>query len=109
MKGEKSGVTRTNYAPDFKADIIRMLISGKRVSEISETFGIGSSILFRWKRVSMMKSKSKSEGNQSEHNLKLAAEAEKLRKENQRLKEERDILKKALRLFSRSDEETFTS
>lgn len=46
MKGEKSGVTRTSYAPDFKADIIRMLISGKRVSEIALThlFGVLSAL-----------------------------------------------------------------
>ncbi len=50
MKGEKSGVRRTSYAPDFKADIIRMLVSGKRVSEVAATFGIGSNILYRWKK-----------------------------------------------------------
>ncbi len=56
-----------------------------------------------------MKNKNKAEENQNEYSLKLAAEAEKLRKENLRLKEERDILKKAFRLFSSSDEEMFTS
>ena len=40
MGSQKKTRERRSYDPDFKAEILRMLISGKKVSEISETFGI---------------------------------------------------------------------
>ena len=40
MKDEKKSKPRHSYKPDFKAEMLKMLISGKKVSEISETFGI---------------------------------------------------------------------
>ena len=40
MGSQKKTRARRSYDPDFQAEILRMLISGKKVSEISETFGI---------------------------------------------------------------------
>jgi transposase-like protein len=40
MESQKRKKERRSYEPDFKAEILKMLISGKKVSEISETFGI---------------------------------------------------------------------
>ncbi len=40
MEGQKANKGRRSYEPDFKAEILRMLISGKSVKEVSETFGI---------------------------------------------------------------------
>ncbi|TKT84872.1 transposase [Dyadobacter frigoris] len=48
MKDEKKSKQRRNYEPDFKAEILKMIISGKKVSEISETFGIAENLLYRW-------------------------------------------------------------
>ena len=40
MENQKKSKERRSYEPDFKAEILKMLIFGKKVSEISETFGI---------------------------------------------------------------------
>ena len=77
------------------------MISGKKVSEISETFGIAENLLYRWTTSSTMKTKAKI--NESEGNSKLVAENAKLRAEIERLKIDRAILKKALGLLSSSD------
>lgn len=93
---------RHHYASDFKEEIIRMLHSGKNVQELSKRFGIGTNILYTWKKKSIMKNKNKTIEDQSDFSLKIISENEKLKKENLRLREERDILKKALSLFSKS-------
>ena len=94
--------SRRKYDDDLKVEILRMINSGKNVKEISETFDIGENVLYRWKTDQNMKTKTKSSEEQSNFTLKLIAENEVLKKENNRLQTERDILKKALTLFSMS-------
>lgn len=101
MERHKANKGRRSYEPDFKAEILRMLISGKSVKEVSETFGIAENLLYRWKTVSKMKTKAKS--TESESSVKLIAEIAKLKAENAKLKTDREILKKALGLLSSSD------
>jgi transposase len=43
-ESKKRSKKRRSYEPDFKAEILKMLISGKKVSEISETFGIAENV-----------------------------------------------------------------
>lgn len=47
MENQKSSKERRSYEPDFKAEILKLLISGKRVKEISETFEISKNLLYR--------------------------------------------------------------
>lgn len=101
MESQKKTRERRSYEPDFKAEILKMLFSGKKVSEIAETFGIAENLLYRWKTLSTMKTKVKA--NESESNSKLATENAKLKAEIERLKTDREILKKALGLLSSSD------
>jgi len=101
MDNQKKSKKRRNYEPDFKAEIIKMLISGKKVSEISETFGIAENLLYRWKTLSTMKAKVKV--SESESSGKASVEIAKLKAEIERLKTDREILKKALGLLSSSD------
>ena len=103
MESKKTKKTHTHYEPDFKEEILRMLNSGKNVDEISKTFGIGRNVLYNWKNKSQMKTKTKTSEEQTSYSLKLISENEQLRKENVRLQSERDILKKALVLFSTSN------
>jgi len=101
MGSQKKTRERRSYDPDFKAEILRMLISGKKVSEISETFGIAENLLYRWKTLSAMKTKAKV--GETESSIKAAAEIAKLKAEIERLKTDREILKKALGLLSSSN------
>ena len=95
--------SRRKYDDDLKFEILRMINSGKNVKEISETFDIAENVLYRWKTDQNMKTKTKTSEEQSNFTLKLIAENEALKKENSRLQTERDILKKALTLFSMSN------
>jgi len=112
MEVKKAKKLHTHYEPDFKEEILRMRIaaqlnSGKNVDEISKTFGIGRNVLYTWKSKSKMKTKTKTSEEQTTYSLnrnadRLISENELLKKENARLQSERDILKKALVLFSTS-------
>ena len=89
-----------------------MLNSGKNVDEISKTFGIDRNV-FGWRSVYLEKQipdedKTKTSEEQTTYSLnrntdQLISENEQLKKENTRLQSERDILKKALVLFSISN------
>jgi transposase len=102
MEVKKTKKSYTRYEDDFKEELLRMLNSGKSVDEISKTFGISRNVLYTWKSKFQMKSKTKTSEEQTSYHLKLISENEQLRKENARLQSERDILKKALVLFSTS-------
>lgn len=103
MERVKKVKTRRVFDDDFKAEIVKMLNSGKNVPELSKSFDIAENILYRWKTNQNMKKQTKTSEQQSTYLLQTIAENEKLRKDVSRLQDERDILKKALTLFSKSD------
>ena len=69
--------------------------SGRTVREISEDFGIHENILFRWKK-EYQNSANPFPGNGNP----IEKELFELKKENAILREEREILKKAVAIFS---------
>lgn len=89
---------RRKYDREFKQEAIRMLKSGKGTKEVSELLGVSEQVLYNWKSKEMGLSASE---NSTE--LKAAREeAEQLRKRLKEAETERDILKKALHIFSRT-------
>ncbi|MFC0185960.1 Transposase [Pseudarcicella hirudinis] len=109
MKSGKTVKVRRHYEADFKQELMRMLASGRSAKDISESFGIGENLLYRWKRMATKKAKMSMGSTSNDKSLKLAEEVAKLRAENQRLKADRDVLKKALGLLSQSDSGTSMS
>jgi transposase len=92
MKQERNTKKKyRKYDASFKADAVRQMEQGRSVAELSVSLGVGQSLLHRWKK----DSKGGSSG--------ASAETRQLRKEMKRLKEENEILKKALSIFSRLD------
>ena len=91
---------RKKYDNDFKVMIVELLKSGRRAKEISDEYNINDGIIRRWKREYKAKSgdfSKKRELSIHEQELKL------LKKELREVRLERDILKKAMKIFSRSD------
>jgi transposase len=91
--------TRRKYTREFKLEAVDLLeTSGKSASQIERELGIGGGCLSRWKREF---------GEEGEHAFpghgRLPPDQERLRhleRENEILRQERDILKKAVAIFS---------
>ena len=88
------------YDNELKVTIVELLHSGMKAKQISEDYGIQPSVISRWKKDYEAKSgdfSKKKELTMEEQELKA------LRKELRDVKMERDILKKAVSIFSKSD------
>ena len=93
MKRESKSKKRRQYDATFKADLLRMHEQGRSVSSLSESFGINENLIYRWKSAAKVSSK--------QVDSSLAEENKQLRNELVEMRQERDILKKALAIFSR--------
>ncbi|WP_298352379.1 transposase [Runella sp.] len=93
MEKPKVNRKRRKYDENFKLEVLKMVDSGRTVPEVSAAMGIGENLLYKWKA----DDKSKKSPNLNQQN----AELEQLRKQLKQAEMERDILKKALSIFSR--------
>ena len=90
--------TRRRFDLQFKLDAVRLIGEGGRtMAQISRDLGVSITQLGRWKE-RFGGDASKRKGTPASGD---AAEMEKLRRELALIKEEREILKKALAVFSR--------
>jgi transposase len=98
METEK---TRRSYGAEFKRDAVKLVIDGGRnAKEVSKGLGINENILYRWIKQYREDPENAFPGN---GNLKPEdEELRRLRRELMDVKEERDILKKAVGIFSRT-------
>jgi transposase len=87
--------TRRKYDADFKSEVVKMLTNGQTAACISKALGISENLIYRWKNQNQGVKKVSSE--QSE----LALENQQLKDRVRQLETEREILKKALSIFSR--------
>jgi transposase len=91
---------RRKYDREFKKEIVRLVEEGNRpVKELAEDLEIHPHLIYKWRR------KFLDEGNHAfpgkGHMKPEEAELRKIKKELADVKEERDILKKALAIFSK--------
>ena len=93
MRQQKTNTARRHYDAEFKSNALQMLENGRSIKSLSQALGIKESLLYNWK--SKAKKQKNAPENRAENELKS------LRKELKEVKEERDILKKALSIFSR--------
>jgi transposase len=100
MTGKSTKKTRRKYDDSFKEDVLRMIMTGRPVSEIAEALGISENLIYTWKKKAQKGSES-SNGAVGGYNADVLKENERLRAELKRAEQERDILKKALVVFSR--------
>ena len=80
---------RRKYDEEFKQQALMMVRNGQSVRSVAEALGISETLLHQWKRAAR--------ANQSTAEL----EVEQLRQRLKQVEMERDILKKALSIFSR--------
>jgi transposase len=91
---------RTKYENEFKVMIVELLKSGIKTEQVGNDYGLNVSMISRWKREYKTKL-----GEFSKKRVLCIEEQElkALMKELRDVKEERDILKKAVSIFSKSD------
>jgi transposase len=90
---------RRTYTREFKREAVRLLdSSGKPAARIEEDLGIGDGCLLRWKKQLVEEGETAFPGHG-----RMTPEQERVReleRENLVLRQERDILKKAIAIFS---------
>lgn len=82
---------RRRYDADFKASALQMIQNGQSVPAVSRALGVGENLLHRWRRLSKQQVETRGQSD----------EVERLQRQVKQLEMERDILKKALSIFSR--------
>ena len=88
------------YDRQFKEEAVRLVTEGGRqVTEVARGLGIHENLLHTWKRKYKKDPSGSFPG--KGHLKPQGEELRKLQKENANLKEEREILKKALAIFSK--------
>jgi transposase len=93
----KVGSTRRRFTPDYKAEAVQYVIaSGQPVAEVARNLGIVEATLGRW----VARARENGETKEPDLDVSERVELQRLRKENQQLKMERDFLKKAAAFFA---------
>jgi len=88
---------RRNHTKEFKEEAVKLVLEqGYAISEAARNLGVNPNLLGRWKREM---EESGNSGSVSMMNIQV--ELKQLRKENKRLKLEREILKKASTFFAK--------
>jgi transposase len=88
---------RRTYTDEFKAQMVKLYESGKPKNEIISEYDLTPTAFNTWIKRSATTGSFKEKDNRTEEENELI----KLRKENQRLKMENDILKQAALIFGR--------
>ncbi len=87
------GSRRRRFSDEFKCEAVRLAFEGSRpVAEVARELEVRPDQLRRWRR--------KLQGQETSEPSEVERENRRLRRELRRTQEERDILKKALAIFS---------
>lgn len=89
MKAETGNQTRRKYDEQFKLQALKMIDNGQSVRSVAEMLGVGENLLHKWKAA------------RNQNRSQLEAENAELKTRLRQVEQERDILKKALSIFSR--------
>lgn len=93
MPKKTVGNSRRQYNDELKAEAVQMLLDGHSATSVATRLGLsGTNILYRWKAKMLSESGPTATA--------LEARVQELEKELRRVEQERDILKKALAIFS---------
>jgi transposase len=83
--------TRPVSPPKFRREAIELLRAGRSPRELSEGVGVSEQTLRNWRRQDQIDRHERDDGVTRDERAELA----RLRRENQRLRQERDLLKRA--------------
>lgn len=91
MIGDQPVRRRRSFTDEFKADAVAMvLVEGRRIVDVADALGVGDGTLGNWVKQARI-DRGEKEGLTTSERAELAE----LRRENARLRMERDLLKRA--------------
>jgi len=94
MSRSTSGRKRRQYSDELKEEAVQMVLDGHSAESVASNLGLGgTSLVYRWKAKAL-----KTAGPAA---MKLETQVSQLEESLRRVERERDILKKALAIFSR--------
>jgi transposase len=83
--------TRPAYPDEFRREAVQMLRAGRTPRELAESLGVSEQTLRNWRRQDQVDRRERDDGLTGDEREELR----RLRRENVRLKQERDLLKRA--------------
>jgi len=95
--------TRKSYDKEFKIMAVNLCFTGKSASEVARELGVKSDLVSRWKREHSKYKEGSFSGHGKENMTDEQKEITRLKKELREAQLERDILKKAISIFSKGD------
>ena len=100
---------RKQYSKAFKEQAVQLIQEGRKVPQLAKELGVTSASLYRWQREYEQYGKNSFPGNGQ---AKLTDQERRIRELEKALADaelERDILKKAVHIFSKSDPKSMNS
>lgn len=89
MKEAATKKVRRKYDDAFRENAVKMIENGQSVRSVAESLGVGENLLHKWKKARQLSRSS------------VEAEVAQLRARLRQVEAEREVLKKALVIFSR--------
>ena len=89
--------TRPPYPDEFRREAVELVRSGRSIRDVAESLGVSQQTLRNWAKQVAVDRRERDDGLTSPEREELR----RLRRENARLKQERDILKHATAFFAR--------
>ena len=94
---------RKKYDKEFKLMAVELIETHKSVKEVSEELGVSKDLLYQWRRSFLKKGEHGFSGQGKKSLTPEEAEIARLKKDLREVEIERDILKKAVSIFSKKD------
>jgi transposase len=96
--GKKRSRPRRAFTPEFKAEIVELCQRGDRtIGQVAKDFDLTETAVRAWVKQAELDAGSRTDGLTSDERAEMAQ----LRRENRRLREDNDILKRATAFFAR--------
>ena len=92
--------TRPASPPEFRREAVQMLRAGRTPRELAQSLGVSEQTLRNWRRQDQLDRHERDDGLSTAERDELR----RLRRENVRLKQERDLLKRAAAFFAAETE-----
>lgn len=99
MGVQHKAIKRKQYSSEFKREAVRLVTEGRlSIAQVARDLGLNDNMVSRWKKEAEQNGERAFPGQGHPQDEELA----RLRRENEVLRQERDVLKKAISIFSQT-------